>query len=91
MTQPIASQNETATWQCNAAGWRLMRGQRELAHIHLLSPDCAADFPLGIQCEILLTGDNGERHFYDYGGSAAKAKAIAYRAALANHGRQNQS
>ena len=81
MTQPLAPTD--ATWQRNAAGWRLMRGQRELARIHRLSPDCAADFPLGIACEVFISNDDGEPQFFAYGGTAGKAKALAHREALA--------
>ena len=84
MRRPLAPMNQPATWQRNAAEWRLMRGQRELARIYLLPPDCAADFPHGTTCEIFLTDDYGERHFHDYGSTATKAKAIAFRGALAN-------
>lgn len=81
MAQQFVPTNRPASWHRNAANWRLMCGQRELARIHVVSP--ASALPLGIRCEIFLTDDVGDLHFFDYGNSTAKAKAIAHRAALA--------
>ena len=77
-TQPVALTH----WQRAAFGWLLLCGQHVVARLHLLPPDCAADYPRGTYCEIFLRDEDGEWYFFSYGGRTVKAKAIAERAAL---------
>ena len=69
-------------WQRVASVWLLLCGQHVVARLHLLTHDCAADYPRGTYCEIFLCDEDGEWYFFSYGGRTAKAKAIAERAAL---------